>query len=299
MNDGTGSDRPALEVRDEGRLRILRLNRPAQKNALNGELFAAIPRELRAAAADDGVWAIAVTAAGSAFCAGLDLASHGKEVQDAKGPGGSQVEDERARTDSHWSVIMRVECAKPIIAGIQGPAVGAGVSLAMNADVRIAGPSARFHPGYARVGTSPDFGLTWTLVRAVGYERAIRFLLDSRMVPAAELFAQGFVSEVVDSDEALEARVLEYGGFLASLAPIAVRNTKRLLVQMDLPPDLPGHLDSEIDLALQGLGSADGGPCSPASRPGSPAAEQRRPVNRVHDAWASSARCACSNAKPS
>ena len=131
---------------------------------------------------------------------------------------------------------MQIECEKPILAGVNGVAVGAGVSLAMNADIRIAAPSARFHPGYARVGLSPDLGLTWTLPRAIGYERAMRFLLEQRMVPASEALALGLVSEVVERDEDLEDRLLEYGTMLASVAPIAARQTKRLMVRADQPP---------------------------------------------------------------
>jgi 2-(1,2-epoxy-1,2-dihydrophenyl)acetyl-CoA isomerase len=152
---------------------------------------------------------------------------------------------------------MRVECEKPIVAGINGVAVGGGVSLAMNADIRIAAPSARFHPGYARLGTSPDLGLTWTLLRAIGYERSLRFLLEQRMVPAHEALAVGMVSEVVERDEDLEGRLIEYGTMLSQRAPIAVRQTKRLLVRLEQPADLTGHLDDEIALALRALSSKD------------------------------------------
>lgn len=245
-----------LEVHDEGRLRVLRLNRPDRKNALDGELLAAIPRALRDAAADDGVWAIALTGAGSAFCSGLDLATQSEEAADEDGDDAPAVGEDGIR-DAHWSVLMRVACEKPIVAGVNGVAVGAGVSLAMNADVRIAAPSARFHPGYARVATSPDFGLTWTLVRAVGYERSMRFLLESRMVPADEALTLGMVSEVVARDEDLEDRLLEYGTMLAGVAPQAARQTKRLLTRLEQPADLPAHLDAEIDLALHGLASED------------------------------------------
>lgn len=256
-----------LEVRDEGRLRILRLNRPDRKNALDGELIGAIPRAIQAAAADDDVWAIAITGAGSAFCSGLDLGGHdpvGQDDEPDTGSTGGRDEESAAQPDvaeannAHWAIHMRVACEKPIVVGINGVAVGAGVSLAMNADIRIAAPSARFHPGYARVATSPDFGLTWTLLRAVGYERAMRFLLEQRMVSADEALALGMVSEVVERDEDLEDRLVEYGTMLAGVAPLAARQTKRLLVALDQPADLAGHLDREIELALRGLSSADG-----------------------------------------
>ena len=78
----------------------------------------------------------------------------------------------------------------------------------------------------------------------------MRFLFEQRMLSASEGFALGLVSEVTDSDEGFEARILEYGGMLASVAPIAARQTKRMLVQIDQPPDLGAHLDREIELAL-------------------------------------------------
>jgi 2-(1,2-epoxy-1,2-dihydrophenyl)acetyl-CoA isomerase len=246
-----------LEVHDEQRLRILRLNRPDRKNALNRELLELLNRSFREAAADDGVWAIVLTGRGGAFCSGIDIADPG-----AFGAAQSRAADEQAGTGGRWphlSVLMRVDCEKPIVAGVNGVAVGAGVSIALNADIRIAGPSARFHPGYTRIGVSPDLGLTWTLLRAVGYERAMRFILEQRMVPATEALQVGFVSEVVDRDEDLEGRLLEYGTMLASVAPAAARQTKRLLVSADQPAELSAHLDLEIELVLRALRTKDSG----------------------------------------
>jgi 2-(1,2-epoxy-1,2-dihydrophenyl)acetyl-CoA isomerase len=152
---------------------------------------------------------------------------------------------------------MRFECEKPILVGVNGVAVGIGVSLAMAGDIRLAAPSARFHPGYARVGASPDGGITWTLPQAVGYERAMRFFLENRMVPAAEALAVGMVSEIAESDEAFSARFLEYGQLLADVAPIAARHTKRLLGRIDRPPDLQAHLGAEFRLTLGAFATAD------------------------------------------
>jgi 2-(1,2-epoxy-1,2-dihydrophenyl)acetyl-CoA isomerase len=246
-----------LEIQDLGRLRLLRLNRPERKNALNGALLGGLVKGVREAAADDDVWAIAIIGAGDAFCSGLDMTDQGDRVrafaaekETSPGPGYGAYE--------HHSLLMRIECEKPIVAGINGVAVGGGVALAMNADIRIAAPSARFHPGYIRLGASPDLGLSWTLLRAIGYERALRFLLEQRAVPAAEALALGMVSEVVERDEDLEPRLVEYGTMLTQRAPLAVRQTKRLLVRLEQPTDLAAHLDEEIALALRALSSQDG-----------------------------------------
>jgi 2-(1,2-epoxy-1,2-dihydrophenyl)acetyl-CoA isomerase len=244
-----------LEISDEGRLRVLRLNRPERKNALSRGLLAGLGGAFRDAAHDDDVWAVAITGNGDSFCSGIDLAD--PVMADAPAADGDGSPETVASRREHLTVLMRVECEKPVLAGVNGVAVGAGVSLALNADIRIAGPSARFHPGYTRIGINPDLGLTWTLPRAVGYEHAMRFLLERRMVPAREALAIGMVSEVVDRDEDLDARVMEYGTLLAGVAPIAARQTKRLLYQADQPPDLPGHLDAEIALVRGALASED------------------------------------------
>ena len=243
-----------LEVRTEGRLRVLRLNRPARKNALDRGLIDALHRGFLDAAADDDVWAVVLTGNGDAFCSGLDFSeaeSGAPPARDVDPP----APREGAR--SHLTVTMRVDCEKPILAGVNGVAVGAGVSLAMNADIRIAAPSARFHPGYTRIALSPDLGLTWTLPRAIGYERAMRFMLEQRMVPASEALDLGLVSEVVERDEDLDGRLLEYGTMLAGVAPIAARQTKRLMTRGDQPDDLVAHLDAEIQLVMQALRSQD------------------------------------------
>ena len=243
-----------VEVRNEGRLRVLRLNRPDRKNALDRALVAALHRAFREAAADDDVWAIVLTGNGDAFCSGLDFAE--PVVSGAPRSDDEEPEVEREHR-GHLTMVMCVECEKPILAGVNGVAVGGGVSLAMNADIRIAAPSARFHPGYARIGLSPDLGLTWTLPRAIGYERAMRFLLEQRMVPAAEALELGLVSEVVERDADLDARLVEYGTMLADVAPIAARQTKRLLLRAEQSPDLGVHLDLEIELVMQALKSED------------------------------------------
>ena len=241
----------SLEVENDERLRVLRLNRPERKNALNSELLRAIVDAIRDAAHDEDVWALALTGNGDAFCSGLDLAANDSDPDDRAD------EDDGADAADHFAMVMRVECEKPILAGINGVAVGIGVSLAMAADIRIAAPSARFHPGYARVATSPDGGATVTISQALGYEGAMRFFLEQRMVSATEARDIGLVGEVTESDAEFEDRFLAYGRMLAGLAPIAAQQTKRLLSRVTTPAELPAHLDEEIRLALHGLSSED------------------------------------------
>ena len=241
----------SLEVENDERLRVLRLNRPERKNALNSELLRAIVDAIRDAAHDEDVWALALTGNGDAFCSGLDLAANDSDPDDRAD------DDDGADAADHFAMVMRVECEKPILAGVNGVAVGIGVSLAMAADIRIAAPSARFHPGYARVATSPDGGATVTISQALGYEGAMRFFLEQRMVSATEARDIGLVGEVTESDAEFEDRFLAYGRMLAGVAPIAAQQTKRLLSRVTTPAELPAHLDEEIRLALHGLSSED------------------------------------------
>ena len=243
----------SLEVENDERLRVLRLNRPERKNALDSELLRAIVDAIRDAAHDEDVWALALTGNGDAFCSGLDLAANDSDPDATDGAD----EDDGADAADHFAMVMRVECEKPILAGVNGVAVGIGVSLAMAGDIRIAAPSARFHPGYARVATSPDGGATVTISQALGYEGAMRFFLEQRMVSATEARDIGLVGEVTESDAEFEDRFLAYGRMLAGLAPIAAQQTKRLLSRVTTPAELPAHLDEEIRLALHGLSSED------------------------------------------
>jgi 2-(1,2-epoxy-1,2-dihydrophenyl)acetyl-CoA isomerase len=242
----------SLEVENDGRLRVLRLNRPARKNALDGELLRAVTAAVRDAAHDDDVWALALTGNGDAFCSGLDLAANDSDDDD----GGDSTSAQDDTADS-FAWVMRVECEKPILAGVNGIAVGIGVSLAMAADFRVAAPSARFHPGYARVGTSPDGGATVTISQALGYEGAMRFFLEQRMVSATEARDIGLVGEVAESEAEFEDRFLAYGRMLAGIAPIAAQQTKRLVSRVATPAEFRAHLDEEIRLALHGLSTED------------------------------------------
>lgn len=232
-------------------VRVLTLNRADKKNALSSDLVQAIIAGFEAAATDDDVRVVALTGAGDAFCAGADL----KERR----PKG---ESREARPDMNDQVVrlvsgIRLGCEKPVIAGVNGIAIGAGLALAMCADMRIASTKARFHPGYARAGSSPDCGLSWTLPQAIGHERAMRFLLDPQMVSADAARAMGLVGEVVAEQEFQEA-FLGYCRKIAEGAPRALQGTKRMVTRAGLLAGLEEHLREEITLAARALKSEDG-----------------------------------------
>lgn len=226
-----------VRVEDKGRIRTITLNRPDKMNALSHALAWAVVGEVQKAAHDDDIWVIALTGAGKAFCAGLDLTGPGEDISPLS-------PQERLLDDVSWvgrfALVLRQECDKPVVAGLNGVAAGAGLSLAMAADMRIAARSCRLVAGYPRIGASPDGGLTWTLPQAVGYEQAMRFLLENRTVDAEEALRLGFVGETVD-DERLPDRLAEYCALLAERAPLANRLTKRGIARataIDLPEQL-------------------------------------------------------------
>jgi len=230
-----------LRTSDTGHVRTLVLNRPEKKNALSNELAWGIVTAVEQAARDDEVWVIAITGTGDAFCSGLDLGGAGENVS----PLSAQ---ESHMDDISWvgrfPLVLRQLCDKPVVAGINGVAAGAGLSLAMAADMRIAAQSMRLIAGYPRIGASPDGGLTWTLPQAIGYEQAMRFLLENRTVEADEALRLGIVGEVAPDDR-FAPRLAEYCAFLAERSPIASRLTKRGIARATAI-DLEGQVRYEL-----------------------------------------------------
>lgn len=230
-----------VRVHDAGRVRTIALNRPEKMNALSHALAWAVVTAVEDAARDDSVWIIALTGSGDAFCAGLDLGGPGEDASPLSAQG-------RFLDDVSWvgrfPLVLRHVCDKPVVAGINGVAAGAGLSLAMAADIRLAARRARLVAGYPRIGAPPDGGLTWTLPQAIGYEQAMRFLLENRTVDADEALRLGFVGEVA-GDDVFEKRLAEYCAHLAERSPIATRLTKRGVVRAT-GIDLEGQVRFEL-----------------------------------------------------
>jgi enoyl-CoA hydratase/carnithine racemase len=245
-----------LVIETIGRVRVVRLDRPERKNALTPALGWSIVRAIGDAHADDDVRVVALTGNGDAFCSGLDLAG-GDDAPVETGLSDQQRTLDEKGWVGRFLPVLRFETDKPVVAGINGAAVGAGLSLAMAADIRLAADTARLHPGYLRAGTSPDGGLTWSLPTLVGHENALRFLLESRFVDADEALRRGFVSEVVPAEQ-LDQRLLEFCDAVAAQAPLAVRRTKRLVARTPLITDVDARMTDEIRNALAGLDSEDG-----------------------------------------
>jgi 2-(1,2-epoxy-1,2-dihydrophenyl)acetyl-CoA isomerase len=198
-----------FEVRDDG-VALITLNRPLQLNALNEELMRGWRDALDRCADDTSVRAVVVTGAGRAFCAGQDL----KSLQDGT-PIGTILRD--------WynPVILRLRSApKPVIAAVNGAAVGAGCNLALCCDLRFAAENTRFGQVFVGIGALPDSGGFFFLPRLVGTGKAMELMLSGEIVDAREAERIGLVNRVFPAEELLP-KALEYAAKLAQ-GPTAV-----------------------------------------------------------------------------
>lgn len=242
-----------VKISDAGHVRTIALNRPEKKNALSQELAWAVVAAVDAAALDDNVWVVAVTGSGDAFCAGLDLS--GSDSHSPHSPQTAQLDD--IGWVGNFLLSIRKRCDKPVVGGINGVAVGAGLGLAMATDVRLIARSARLMAGYTRIGGSPDAGLTITLPQTMGYERAMRFMMENRTVTGEEALAWGMAGEVVD-DAAFAERLAAYCQSLCEWSPITLRLLKRGIVKSYESHDMEQQLRYEVSNIRRAFGSADG-----------------------------------------
>jgi len=206
----------AETTRESGVLTIT-LNRPDVLNAFNADLHRALGAALKEARADD-VRAVVITGAGRGFCVGQDLT----EFREAPGDIG-----ERLRGNYHPNILAIRALEKPVIAAVNGPAAGAGLSLACACDLRLAADDATFVPAFINIGLVPDSGSTYFVRRLLGTARAFEWMTSGRRLTAAEAHAWGLVSEVVEADR-LQARSAELAAELAALPTRGIALSKRL-----------------------------------------------------------------------
>jgi enoyl-CoA hydratase len=220
-------------------VRLVTLNRPARLNALTRELVAELNRTLDALAADENCRAIVVTGAGRGFCAGLDMQAASARVQ-----AGQTGALEKLHWQEHFAGIGRRIRAAPklVVAAVNGPAVGAGMALAMSADVRLIAPTARFMVGSVKIGISAgESGLSYLLPRLVGAGRAFDILVTGRTVEAGEAERIGLAQSIVEPEGLVDAAVA-YAQAVLGASPYAVAQTKRLIWQ---------NLDASYDAAIE------------------------------------------------
>jgi 2-(1,2-epoxy-1,2-dihydrophenyl)acetyl-CoA isomerase len=206
-----------VETTRDGAVLTIRLNRPEAYNAFTSSMHAALARALEKAAADE-IRAVVVTGAGRGFCSGQDLTEF-RELDHEVG--------EHLEACYHPNVRALRTLAKPVIAAVNGPAAGAGISLACACDYRIAADSAAFAPGFIGIGLVPDSGGTYFLARLLGPARAFTWMTSNRKLTAAEAHGWGLVDEVVEASRLAE-RAAEVAAEYAAAPTRGIGLTKRL-----------------------------------------------------------------------
>jgi 2-(1,2-epoxy-1,2-dihydrophenyl)acetyl-CoA isomerase len=222
-----------VEVTREGAILTITLNRPDVLNALNRAVHVGIYGGLREAR-DPSVRAVVITGAGRGFCVGQDL----QEFRERAGDVATML-----RENYHRNILAIRALEKPVIAAVNGPAAGAGLSLALACDIRIAADAASFVPAFINIGLVPDSGGTWFVRRMLGTARAFEWLTTGRRLGAEEARAWGLVSEVVGADE-LADRAHEVAELYAAMPTRAVWETKRILDAAETTT-LPEQLELE------------------------------------------------------
>jgi enoyl-CoA hydratase/carnithine racemase len=216
---------------DEGVLTIT-LNRPERLNAwtetMGRELMAAFDR----ADADDAVRVVIVTGAGRGFCAGADLATGGQTFDYRKQGRASDADDEVPRDGGGRFVLRVFECTKPVIAAINGPAVGVGATMTLPMDVRLAADDARIGFVFARRGIVPEACSSWFLPRLVGISRAMEWVATGRVFGAVEALEGGLVRSLHPGDQLLDAARALAREIAENTAPVSVALARRLMWTM-------------------------------------------------------------------
>ena len=234
-----------VETTRDGAVLTITLNRPEVLNALTAAVHKALATALKEARGPD-VRAVVITGAGRGFCVGQDL----NEFREAAGDIGA-----RLRENYHPNILALRALEKPVIAAVNGPAAGAGLSLAFACDLRIAADDATFVPAFINIGLVPDSGSTFFVRRLLGSARAFEWLTSGRRLTAAEAHAWGLVSEVVEAD-ALQARAASLAAQLASMPTRGIALTKRLLDHAE-QTTLEEQLELEAQLQAAATQTAD------------------------------------------
>ncbi len=222
----------------EGGIATITLNRPDIMNVFIPGISEGIYKAVEDATKDNEVRVLVITGTGRAFCAGADVKAM---AEDARQP--SSAEGKRAALSQRQQLSIRLlqGCGKPVIAAINGVAVGGGVDLALGCDIRIASDRARFAEAYVRRGLIPLDGGTFFLPRLVGIDRACQLIWTGDMIDAKEAERIGLVTMVVPHEE-LESATRELAEKIAKGPPLAIQSAKRAIYE-GLATDLKSNLE--------------------------------------------------------
>src|SRR5579862_1907065 len=249
----TGTSELLCAIRD--RVAIITLNRPEVRNALSDNLSPALRTMIRTCGENPDVGVLLLTGAGSAFCAGGNVKGMGAHRDKAKLA--MSFDDKVADLQERQRLLTGALAAlrKPTIAALPGPAVGAGLAIAMACDIRIAAQSAFVSTGYLRVALSGDYGIAWLLTRLVGTARARELMFTSEKVDATRCQQIGLVNRVVPDDQ-LQAEAFALAKSLAEGPTLALRYMKDNLDEA-LSFDFATARDQEAERLIRLTTTAD------------------------------------------
>ena len=244
-----------FEVRD--RVGLITLDRPEQRNAFTGAMGESLGRVYARCDADDDVRAVVITGAGDAFCAGADLAPRGDTFaaprEGSSGGAGGGFTSSPVRPTA-W------EIRKPVIAAMNGHAIGIGMTLALHCDVRFMATGAKYGIVQVRRGVLPDAHSHWTLPRVAGFGHAAELLLTGRHFNAEEAVAMGIASRALPPDEVLDAALAMARDIAVNTAPLSVALSKRILwSDPPLTAAETDRLESEYHRVVMGRADATEG----------------------------------------
>ncbi len=221
----------------DGGIATITIDRPEKRNAMTYAVLGEFMRAIARASADAEARVVIVTGAGGAFCAGTDLSDLSTV------PGEQRGARDRSGEPAKWWPLTA--CPKPVIAAIDGPAVGMGAEFTLQCDVRIATPRARIAWNFPHRGLVPDTGAgTWLLPRVIGLSNALRLLYSGEFLGAEEALRLGYVARVVEPEALLDAAREEARRYLA-VSPLSLRLIKQLTyegLERPLSAHMPEHL---------------------------------------------------------
>jgi enoyl-CoA hydratase/carnithine racemase len=221
---------------------VLRLNRPQRLNAINEVMVRELKESCASIAGDPQIRVVVVTGAGRGFCSGIDMRDFGPSMLDATAPAIDRLRFQEMMAS--LPLALRT-LPQPVIAAVNGPAVGGGFALCLAADVRICSASASFGNAAILIGLSgAEMGMSYHLPRIVGTSVAADWMLTGRTVSAEEAYRRGLVSELVENERLLD-RALELAAQIAANSPLGVQMTKRALQVNTDAPDLASALEVE------------------------------------------------------
>ena len=230
------------------RIGIITLNRPEKRNAMTYAMLNDFIGTLSRAGADESTHVLILTGSGGSFCAGTDLADLSTV------PGAQRGLRGRAEERGRWWPI--IECPKPVIAAVDGPAVGMGAEFTSQCDVRIATPNARFAWNFAHRGLVPDTGAgTWLLPRIIGVPRALKLLYTGAFLSAADALAIGYVDQVVEAPGLLDA-ALALAAQMLQASPFSQKRIKTLVYE-GLGAEVGAHMQRHAAALAECFKSAD------------------------------------------